>query len=435
MPSRQPRIFYGYWVLTACFVFNVIGSGLGPIGFSFFVTSLEKSLNWSRTGIMTAFTVFFVCTAIGATVSGRLAHRFGAKKVLSAGAITLCVAFILISQMDYLWQYYIGYALVGFGVTGLGSVITTLIVSNWFVRRRGIAIGLLSMGPGTAGLIFTPLVIIVLLPNLGWSNTYLVFAGITVIFTIPLAAFVIRSEPAEKGLQPDGQSASLITGINEAVNPTTQGLPFKSALSTSTFWLLGFAFLFISTHMGVMQSQLPHLEDLGFTPGIVALAMTIVAIMSALGTVIFGWLSDRIKIKTVGVVSVLLIIVSIALLLYVEITSPQWLIWTYATLLGLGVGGWMTSMSLLTSSNFGMLAYGAIYGMFMAFQSAGAAVAPIFSGYFYDRNHSFDMAFITTLIIVALGLPAILSIRRPQQAEKQAGRNMVLPVELDKDSS
>ncbi len=120
MPSRRPKIFYGYWVLTACFVFNVIGAGFGPIGFSFFVTPLEKSLNWSRTGIMTAFTLFFVCTAIGAAVSGRLAHRFGARKVLSAGAIILCAAFILISQMDYLWQYYIGYALVGFGVAGLG---------------------------------------------------------------------------------------------------------------------------------------------------------------------------------------------------------------------------------------------------------------------------------------------------------------------------
>ncbi len=297
------------------------------------------------------------------------------------------------------------------------------------------AIGLLSMGPGTAGLIFTPLVIVVLLPNLGWSSTYLIFAGITVLFTIPLAAFVIRSEPAEKGLPPDGQSASVIAGINEATNPAAQGLPFKSALSTGTFWLLGFAILFVSAHMGVMQSQLPHLEDLGFTPGVVASAMTIVAIMSALGTVIFGWLSDRIKIKTVSIISVLLIITGITLLLYVEITSPAWLIWSYTTLLGLGVGGWMTSMSLLTSSNFGLLAYGAIYGVFIAFQSTGAAVAPIFSGYFYDRNHSFDMAFITTLILIALGLAAILAIRRPQQPLRQASQNSALPAELDRDSS
>jgi MFS family permease len=413
--SGKNKIFYGYWVLAACFVFNIVGAGFGPIGFSFFVTSLERSLNWSRTGIMTAFTLFFVCTAIAAPVSGRLAHRYGARKVLSTGAIIVCSAYVFMSQMDHLWQYYIGYALIGFGVASMGSVITSLIVSNWFMRRRGMAIGLLSMGPGTAGLIFTPLVIVYLLPNLGWSNTYLVFAGITILFTIPLAAFVIRTEPAEKGLQPDGRNPSMIPGINEAINPATQGLPFKKAMSTGTFWLIGFAVLFISTHMGVMQSQLPHLEDLGFSAGIVASAMTIVAIMSALGTVIFGWLSDRIKIKTVGIISVLLIMTGIILLVYIEITSPTWLIWTYTTLLGLGVGGWMTSMSLLASSNFGLLAYGAIYGVFMAFQSTGAAVAPIFSGYFYDRTGSFDMAFITTLAIIAVGLLAILALRRPGQ--------------------
>ena len=140
MPTRSGGgIFYGYWVLAACFVFNVISAGCGPIGFSFFVTSLERSLNWSRTGIMLAFTIFFVCTAIGAPVSGRMAHRIGARKVLSIGAVLVSASFLYLSQMDYLWQYYIGYVFIGFGVAALGNVITSLIVSNWFVRRRGTA--------------------------------------------------------------------------------------------------------------------------------------------------------------------------------------------------------------------------------------------------------------------------------------------------------
>jgi MFS family permease len=361
---------------------------------------------------MTAFTLFFVCTAISAPFSGRLAHRYGGRIVICAGAIIMISGYVLISQMDYLWQYYIGYALIGFGVAATGGVITTLIVSNWFVRRRGMAVGAISMGPGVAGLIFTPTIIIYLLPNLGWSNTYLIFAAVIAIFIIPPAVLVLRSEPADKGLLADGGSAPMVTGKDKPAPHAVQGVPFKKALSTWAFWLLGFAILFVSTHMGVMQSQLPHLEDLGFTAGIVASAMSIVAIMSVLGTVIFGWLSDKIKIKTTSVVSVLLIIMGISLLVYIRIDSPLWLIWMYTTLLGLGVGGWMTAMSLLTSSYFGLLAYGAIYGVFMAFQSAGAAVAPIFSGYFYDKTGNFEMAFITTLVLVALGIPTILAIRR-----------------------
>ncbi len=410
---KKPGIFYGYWVLAACFLLNVISAGCGPISFSFFVIPLEKALDWSRTEIMTAFTLFFICTAISAPFSGRMVHRYGGRIIISFGAISSCIGYVLLSQMNDLWQYYVGYALIGFGVAATGPVIITLIISNWFIRRRGMAIGAISMGAGTAGLIFTPLVIIYLLPNLGWSNTFLIFAAITGGLATPLGALVIRTTPADKGLLPDGREASVIDGMDRAGIPATEGLPFRSAVATQAFWLIAFAILFVSTHMGVMQNQIPHLEDLGFTAGIVASAMSIVAITSAVGTLIFGWLCDKIKVKSTGLISIVLLIVSILLLLNINISSPAWLIWIYTAILGLGIGGWMPVMSLLASTNFGLLAYGTIYGVMNACQCIGAAAAPIFSGYFYDKTGSYDWAFIIILIAIALGMPLVLAIRRP----------------------
>jgi MFS family permease len=410
---KKPGIFYGYWVLAACFLLQVISAGCGPISFSFFVTSLEKALGWSRTEIMTAFTLYFICAAIGAPFSGRLVHRYGGRRIISAGAISACIGYIVLSQMTALWQYYIGYALIGFGVAATGPVIITLIISNWFVRRRGMAIGAMSMGAGTAGMIFTPLVIVYLLPNLGWSHTYLVFAAITGVIATTLGALVVRTAPADKGLLPDGKAASAIDGTNGSGIPGTEGLTFRSAVTTQAFWLIAVAILFVSTHMGVMQNQVPHLEDLGFAAGIVASAMSIVAVTSAAGTLIFGWLCDKIKVKSTGVISIILITISIVLLLNIEINSPAWLIWTYTSTLGLGIGGWMTVMSLITSTNFGLLAYGTIYGVMNACQSIGAAAAPIFSGYFYDKTGSYDWAFIIICIAIVLGLPLVLAIRRP----------------------
>jgi MFS family permease len=410
---KKPGIFYGYWVIAACFLLNVISAGCGPISFSFFVTSLEKALDWSRTEIMTAFTLFFICTAISAPFSGRLVHRHGGRRVISLGALSSCIGYILLSQINDLWQYYIGYALIGFGVAAMGPVITTLIVSNWFRRRRGMAIGIMSMGAGTAGMVFTPLVIIYLLPNIGWSNTFLTFAVITGGLAIPLAALVIRTRPADIGLLPDGRDASEIYGINGTVTPSTEGLSFKSAWTTQAFWLLAIAIFIISSHMGVMQNQIPHLEDLGFAAGIVASAISIVAIMSVLGTLIFGWLSDRIKVKFTSVTGVALIAIAIILLSNVSISSPAWFIWIYAIMLGLGVGGWMPTMSLLASSNFGLVSYGTIYGALSFFQSMGAGISPIFSGYLYDRTGTYEWAFIITIIMVTLGIPLILAMRRP----------------------
>jgi len=401
-------------VLAACFLLNVISAGCGPISFSFFVTSLEKALNWSRTEIMTGFTLFFICAAISAPFSGRLVHRYGARKVVATGAFASCIGYILLSQLNSLWQYYIGYALIGTGVAATGPVITTLIVSNWFIRRRGMAIGAMSMGAGTAGMIFTPLVIVYLLPHLGLSYTYLIYAAITGVLAIPLAALVIRTQPADMAQLPDGRDSSEIAGIEADRILATGGITFRNALSTQAFWLLAVAILFISTHMGVMQNQIPHLEDLGFTAGIVASAMSIVAVMSTFGTLLFGWLSDRIKVKTAAIIAVILLTISIVLLINIDIHSPAWLIWTYATILGLGIGGWMPIMSLLASANFGLIAYGTIYGALNAFQSIGAGTAPILSGYLFDKTGSYHWAFIITAIVIALGLPIILAIRHPK---------------------
>ena len=413
MTSKQRRIFYGYWILAACFLLNLISAGCGPISFSFFVTSLEKALGWNRTEIMTAFTIFFICSAISAPFAGRLVHRFGGRKVMSLGALSATIGYTLISQMSSLWQYYIGYAFIGLGVAALGPVTTSLIVSNWFSRRRGMAIGIMSMGAGTAGTVFTPLVIVYLIPNIGWSSTFVTFAIITGGLAIPLILLVIRSEPSNMGLLPDGKKTPAITDINGMILPSTRGLTMKMALSTQAFWLMAVAIFFIFSHMGVMQNQVPHLEDLGFTAGIVASTMSIISILSIVGTFVFGWLCDRLSVKLVGVIGAILISVSIVLLISIKADSPGWLIWTYSTLLGLGIGSWMPVMSMLVSTNFGMVAYGTIFGALNFFQSIGAAMGPIISGYLYDKMNTYQWAFTIIAILVVLAIPLILAIRHP----------------------
>jgi OFA family oxalate/formate antiporter-like MFS transporter len=332
---------------------------------------------------------------------------------MSLGALSVCIGYILLSQMDNLWQYYVGYAFIGSGFAAIGPVTTTLVVSNWFSRRRGVAIGIMSMGAGTAGIIFTPLVIIHLLPNIGWSNTYITFAAITGGLAIPLSLIVIRTEPADMGLLPDGREVSVIDGINGIETTSTEGLPFRSALATQAFWLLAVAILFIHTHMGVMQNQIPHLEDLGFPAGIVASAMSIVAVMSTVGTLVFGWLCDKIQVKLASIIGATLIVLSIIILINIKASSPACFIWAYSTILGLGIGGWMPTMSLLASTNFGLVAYGTIYGVLNAFQSIGAATGPILAGYLYDTTNTYQWAFIIIVIIVVLGIPLVLAIRRP----------------------
>jgi MFS family permease len=223
---------------------------------------------------------------------------------------------------------------------------------------------------------------------------------------------VLRTDPADIGQLPDDRTSRSITDIGAAGIPSSEGVSFKDALASPSFWLIGFAILFVSTHMGILQSLIPHLEDLNFSAGIAASAMSIVAVTSALGPLVFGWLSDRIKVKRAAIIAVSLLTAGTIILTQINANTSPGLIWLFSVILGTGVGGWMPSMSLLTSTNFGLLAYGTIFGALNAFQSIGAAVAPVFMGYMYDTRGTFGLAFIIIAALVALGIPAILTIRR-----------------------
>ena len=414
MTQKNPRIFYGYWVLAACFLLTLVSIGCGPISFGFFVTSLEKDFAWGRTEIMSAFTAFFFCSAISGPFVGRLVHRFGSKKIIFFGTLTISVGFVLLSQMSFLWQYYTGYVLFGFGFTTVGPVVTSYIISNWFIRRRGAAIGIMGTGAGLSGIIFTPLVIVYLLPNIGWSNTYLTFAVIVAAVGIPMALFVIRDRPADIGLLPDGVKVTTIDNISEDIAPRAQGLTAKKALTTCAFWLLAFAIFLIFTHIGIWQNQAPHLEDLGYKPSVIASTITLLSIMIIIGTIAFGWLCDKIPVKLVFTIEAALIIIATSILLMVNSSSPSWLIWLYGIIMGLGIGGGMPTMTMLVITNFGLVSYATIFGMLNFFQSSGAAIGPMFAGYIYDELGSYHWAFIIIAIAVALAIPLNLAVRRPK---------------------
>jgi len=408
---NKPRVFYGYWILAACFVFCIISAGCTMIVFSLFVTPLQAALGWSRTEIMVAFTILVLCTGVMAPFAGRLVDRHGARKVIPLGALVGAIGFVLLSQMSSLWHYYVGYAVIGIGIAAIGQVTSSWVVSQWFSQRRGLAIGIMAMGMGLSGIVFAPLVAVYLLPNFGWSSTYLALAVISVGLVIPLSLFVIRTKPADMGLFPDGMEAAEAASLAEA--KASEGLPLKMALATSAFWLISFSAMFNHTHLGVVQNAFPHLSDMGFPVGVVASAIGIGSIMSTIGVFFFGWLCDRIPAKFASVIGLSITALGILIFVYVKPESPLALIWIYSIVVGFGIGSWMPTMSMLVSSSFGMAHYGSIFGMASLPQHIGAAVGPVLVAYLYDSMNTYYWAFIVILALVVLAIPLVLAVRRP----------------------
>jgi MFS family permease len=392
-------------------------SGCGVGVFSLFVTPLQSDFGWGRGEIMVGFTIYFLLTGLAAPLVGSLVDRYGVKGVISVGALLTGLGFASLNLLQSIWHFYVAQFFIGAGTAAIGQVPASAMVSNWFVKRRGTAIGIMSTGIGVGILVLAPLTGGYLIPNFGWRVSYLALAIFTWVL-IPLALFVVRTKPADMGLYPDGIEVTEDAAEAEASRLASQGLSLKMALGTSAFWLIAVTF-FISgfSSLGVIQNQVPHLQDIGFPLATAANALTALGLGSAIGKFTFGWLCDLIKAKYACAISIVLLAVGAVILMSVKPASPLAIIWLCAITLGLGAGGWLPTMSVLTNINFGLKSYGAIFGMISLVQGIGGAFGPLFGGYMYDAMNTYRWAFIIFLALYAMALPAILSVRRPKSLE------------------
>jgi len=380
--------------------------------YSLFVQPLQEAMSWSRGQIMAGYTVFFVTMGLVSPLVGRVVDVQGARRVMPLGALVMGLGFALISVMHELYVLYLGYMLVGIGAAGFGSVPCSAVVSNWFKKSRGTAIGLMSSGIGAGGVVMPP-VVSYFLETTGWRGTYFALAVIVWVSVIPLALLVVRTKPSDLGLHPDG-AAEPPAAASGARGASGEGIPLKLAVGTAAFWLIAMSFVLSAFgRMGALQSQGPNLIDLGFPAAVAALALSIIGFGSGVGKFIFGWLCDRTSLKAAGAIGMMLQSAGVVVMLTVTAGSPDLAIWMYSILLGLGAGSWLPIVSMLTSSSFGLRHYGSIYGLISLMLNLGTAAGPLAAGLMFDALGSYRAAFIICAALCAAAVPMVLLVKRP----------------------
>ncbi len=362
---------------------------------------------------MTAFTIFHLGLGVASPFIGRMVDRYGVRKVISIGALITGLGFALLSRIHSLWYFYGGYTIIGVGMAATSQVPATAMVSNWFRKRRGTAIGIMSTGIGAGGFVLPLLIGGYLIPDFGWRASYLALTLFTWIL-IPLALLVIKTKPADVGLYPDGVEAAeaLTEAKSKALLSPSEGLSLKIALTTLSFWLIAIAFLVNGLSlMGILQSQALHLQDIGFSIVTASTALSAIGLGSLIGKFGFGWLCDQLQAKYACSIGLGLQVVSIVILMNIGPASPLTIIWLYAIIFGLGIGSWLPTMSMLISTSFGLASYGAIFGAVIFAQSVGFATGPLMAGYIYDAMNTYQWVFIIFLTLYAVAIPAILAVR------------------------
>ncbi|MFC1915063.1 MFS transporter [Chloroflexota bacterium] len=413
MYITKPKFFYGYWIVIVAFFCLFIFGGLMFYAFSLFIKPLQTEFGWGRGEIMIAMTILFLVSGIASPYIGRMVDRYGARIITFIGVFTAGLGFASLSIMHNIWHFYISYIVIALGMVSIGPVPATAIVSNWFKERRGTALGITATGVGAGGLVLAPLIGGYLIPTFGWRAAYLALAVLVWALFIPLV-LLIRTKPSDMGLYPDGIEVSQINAVNESPTSSPEELTLKMALTTPTFWLIGLSFLLITfAGNGIVQNQVPHLEDIGFPSAIAAATLGGIGFGSIAGKLFFGWLCDRMPAKYALRIALSLVLVSIVILMSIKLASPPAILWLYAIILGFCLGSVIPVMSMLVSNNFGLTSYGAIFGMLNLLQNIGTATGPLMAGYMYDARNTYHEAFVIFIILCAIALATSFVLGRP----------------------
>lgn len=366
------KVFYGWYVAVASGI--GLGCGLASVltaTFPIFLAPLQQAFGWTAPDMFTALLLATVVVTLAAPFLGALVDRVGARRMILTGlALQAAVIASFYFQTASMATFYLRYMLVALLGLGATHVAFTRVVSLWFDRRRGLALGITLSGLGVGGFIW-PLLSQWAIDTYGWRLAYLVVAAAIVVVGMGAVLLVVRDTPQSMGLLPDGDPAP---PDSAAATASGGGLTMGEALRNRNFWLMFGAFLLIGISVTSVQLHLvPLLTSRGVTPMRAATALSVLAVALVVGRLGAGWLMDRFFAPRVAIA--FLVGPIVAVLLLASGTSGT-AAFVAGVLTGLAAGAEVDVAAYLTSRYFGLRHFSSVYAWFYSAYSLGAGVGP-----------------------------------------------------------
>jgi sugar phosphate permease len=392
------KIFYGWWVVAASGVGLAIHYGpVIVLTFGVFLKPLSREFGWSRAQISLAFSLSTLGVTAAVPFIGRLVDRFGARRVIMPSALIFGLGVMSLSFLSA--SLYLFYAIsLLIGVTGGGTtpVPYSKVITRWFDKKRGLALGLAVAGSPLGGFITPPLAQ-ALITGVGWRQAYMLLGLLVIALTIPVVSAFLKETPQTMGLWPDGRRDTDAGAAKK--NGQEQGLSCSEAWHTDTFWLMVGAFFLMSVSFhGQVIHLVPLLTDRGVSAQSATLAMSLGAAAGLLGRVGAGYLLDRFFAPYV------------AIGFFCGAALGSFLLWGGAAgglasiavvLMGLAQGAEFDIMAYMVSRYFGLRAFGEIYSYAFAAFTLGGVIGPLLMGVGFDFTGSYQLV-LGTLVGAAL---------------------------------
>jgi len=419
------KIFYGWWIVLASSTLTTYNSGVLFYGFTAFFSPILNEFGWSRAATSFAFSLQRMEGGIIAPAVGYFIDRFGPRKMSLFAVTVFGLGFLLLSRIDSLLSFYIAFVIASIGHSaGFYSVGSTT-VAHWFYLKRGKAMGFLTGGVCLAGILVP--VLVWLINRCGWRQS-LVIAGVVMwIIGIPLS-FVFRHKPEDYGMLPDGNTAEE-PKQHKVETAGSEGIPSQTvqiqkpdqetdytameAIKTRAFWFLAVGTSLSFMAMGaVFVHVMPFLESIGISRTNAGFVVTFTILLSVLGRVGLGWLSDYMNRRYVFCVALGLQV--IGMLFFANIQN-FWHIIIFLITFSPGYGAPIPLRPAMQGEYFGRKYFGTIQGLFLSVSTVSTMIGPPFAGWICDVTGSYRLAFLILAAIPAIGILFILLTPPPRR--------------------
>jgi MFS family permease len=357
--------------------------------------------------------------ALGGIGSGRLLDRIAPRWVATIGAVVGAVGFFLCAGVQAPVAFYFGYGvLYGLGLSWTGTVVANSSVGKWFTRRRGLAIGISSMGVGFGTITLTPATAF-MLEHFSWKAGFLFIGLVLLIPGILIAQLLLhRTIPEAYGLTPDGEAPAAAGQRVREAHPPADPAPTPTGPSRcdSRYWVLALCHgTAVMAALMAFVHQVPYATDNGIGQMAAAASLGAMGFAGLLGQFFFGWISDRISDpKYSAALGYLFMAAGMAILLQ---TRTVEMLFLYAVVFGFGYGCLGPLLAILAADRFGRQNMGSIFGSLTFFVvGIGGALGPLVGGLVYDGAGSYRYAWwlnLVLLVLMAAGIATLKRNRRP----------------------
>lgn len=415
----QPRRLHPAWiVLGALTLCMIAGSGLRAV-FGVYIKPMELEFGWTRGALSGAAAISLLLLGAAGPLVGRLADRWGPRSIVTVSLVMLGAGAIASAFVQKLWQVYVTVGLLmSLGAGGLSMSTGATVIARWFETKRGLVMGIAAGAMSAGQLVVIPLATALTL-WFGWRSSFLWLGAGLFLIVFPVAAWLVRSDPEERGLSPYGHTGPVRTAAQAAAVQMAGRVSVLTAARVPQFWLLMATFFvcgYTSNGM-VLTHFMPHALEHNFTEVQASMALGVMGAMNVLGTVGSGWICDRFGRRGPLATYYFVRGLSLVFLLYVR-DVPSLHIW--AALFGLNYISTVPPTTTLTANIFGRYSVGELSGWIFFSHQVGAALGAALAGWVYEWTGTYAGAFVSAALMAFVAAALALAIREEPVTSRPA---------------